>query len=123
MRFRISSGFSHSRPGLTPGQMPRSLLGRSITSWADGRIVIGGFAGSFGIEQNSISPGDEISFQVWNTQSGLGPAVHQVVAGSAAARILLSFKHDSTSGQAEVSTILWILPPVLHRVVVELNCE
>lgn len=53
-----------------------------IALWTDERIEIGGFAGSFGTEQNFIGPGDEISFQVWNPQTGLGPASFTVVASA-----------------------------------------
>ncbi|HEX4019926.1 MAG TPA: hypothetical protein VHX63_02180 [Acidobacteriaceae bacterium] len=53
-----------------------------IVSWTDERIEIGGFAGSFGTEQNFISPSDEIDFQVWNPQTGLGPASFNVVASA-----------------------------------------
>jgi hypothetical protein len=52
----------------------------SVASWTDTRIVIAGFGGAYGSEQNSVAAGDNLSFQVWNAQSGVGPAVFKVVA-------------------------------------------
>jgi len=51
-----------------------------VTTWTDTAIVIGGFAGSYGSERNSIDAGDQLEFQVWNAQSGSGPSVFSVVA-------------------------------------------
>jgi hypothetical protein len=52
----------------------------SVLSWTDTRIVIAGFGGAYGNDQNSVVAGDELSFQVWNAQSGVGPATFKVVA-------------------------------------------
>jgi hypothetical protein len=52
----------------------------SVASWTDTRIVIAGFGGAYGSEKNSVGAGDELSFQVWNAESGTGPAVYRVTA-------------------------------------------
>jgi tetratricopeptide (TPR) repeat protein len=59
-------------------------VGLNVTSWTDTKIVIEGFTGAYGTDQNFLREGDNIRFRVWNPQTGHGPAVYtSVVAGAA----------------------------------------
>ena len=53
-----------------------------ISSWTDREITFGGYTGGYGQGNWVVTEGDEIEVQVWNPQSGKGPAICQVVAGS-----------------------------------------
>jgi hypothetical protein len=54
----------------------------NVAQWTDGQIVISGFTGSYGGPGRSLHVGDQIQINVWNAQSGLGPAVYAVICGS-----------------------------------------
>jgi hypothetical protein len=45
-----------------------------VHQWEDTRIVLGGFSGAWGEYNYTIAVGDSIQVEVWNPQSGLGPA-------------------------------------------------
>jgi eukaryotic-like serine/threonine-protein kinase len=53
-----------------------------ISSRSSNEITFGGFTGDYGQGAWVVTQGDDIEVQVWNPQSGQGPAVCQVVAGS-----------------------------------------
>jgi hypothetical protein len=55
-----------------------------ISSWTDQEITFSGYAGAYGEGNWVVAEGDDIEIQVWNPQSGDGPAICQVVAGSGA---------------------------------------
>jgi len=52
-----------------------------ISSWTNTTIVFSGFAGDYGQYTWAVAKGDKIGIQVWNPQSGQGPATCEVVAG------------------------------------------
>jgi hypothetical protein len=52
-----------------------------ISSWTDTAIVFSGYTGDYGLYSWVVAEGDKIEVQVWNPQSGKGPATCQVVAG------------------------------------------
>jgi hypothetical protein len=54
----------------------------NIPSWTNTTIVFDGFTGDYGQNGWVISDGDHIKIQVWNPQSGKGPATCDVIAGS-----------------------------------------
>lgn len=54
----------------------------NILSWANTSIMFDGFTGDYGQNGWVISNGDHLKFQVWNPQSGKGPATCEVVVGS-----------------------------------------
>jgi len=62
-----------------PGSDKVTLI---VSSWTDTSIVISGFDGAYGAWGNSVSAGDTISFQLWNAQTGLGPATYSTVASA-----------------------------------------
>jgi hypothetical protein len=53
-----------------------------ISSWTDHQIIFGGYTGDYGQYNWAVTEGDDIEIQVWNPQSGDGPAICHVVAGS-----------------------------------------
>jgi hypothetical protein len=53
----------------------------SVTSWTPTSVTFSGLNGSYGQYNWSVSDGDQVEVQVWNPQSGKGPAVCTVVAG------------------------------------------
>ena len=54
------------------------LVTLAIVSWTDTRIVIGGFRGSYRQNNWKLNPGDNVLVEVWNPQTGAGPAVSTV---------------------------------------------
>ena len=57
--------------GRSPG---RNVVTCNIFSWTDSEISFSGFAGYYGQGGWVVSNGDDIEVEVWNTQSGKGPA-------------------------------------------------
>ena len=51
-----------------------------ISSWTNQKITFSGYTGNYGGSW-VITKGDDIEVQVWNPQSGKGPATYEVVAG------------------------------------------
>jgi len=59
-------------------------VGLNVTSWTDTKIVIEGFTGVYGTDQNVLREGDNIRFRVWNPQTREGPAIYtSAVSGTA----------------------------------------
>jgi hypothetical protein len=56
----------------------------NILTWNNTTIVFDGFTGGYGQNGWVISNGDRVKFQVWNPQSGKGPASCEVIVGSGA---------------------------------------
>ena len=54
----------------------------NVAKWTDSQIIISGFVGSYGGSSRSLHIGDQIQINVWNAQSGLGPAVYTVICSS-----------------------------------------
>jgi eukaryotic-like serine/threonine-protein kinase len=53
-----------------------------ISSWTASEITFGGFTGGYGTGTWVVSDGDDLEVQIWNPQSGQGPATCQVIVGS-----------------------------------------
>jgi Protein kinase domain len=53
-----------------------------ISSWTNTTIIFTGFAGSYGQYTWAVGKDDKLEVQVWNPQSGKGPATCEVVAGN-----------------------------------------
>ena len=62
----------HSGAGVTLG----------VSSWTNAQIVLSGLSGAYGTHGWCIKPGDQLSVQVWNAQTGHGPAVYPITASS-----------------------------------------
>jgi hypothetical protein len=56
----------------------------SVSSWTNNEITFTGFNGGYGTGTWVVNSGDVIEIQVWNAQSGKGPATYEVTAGGSA---------------------------------------
>jgi hypothetical protein len=71
-----------------------------VQKWEDTKIVLGGFSGAWGQFNYTLSKGDMCSIEVWNAQSGMGPATKTFrVRGAATAISLTSSANPSAFGQ------------------------
>lgn len=71
-----------------------------VMQWADSRIVLGGFSGAWGTFNYTLGKGDKEQVEVWNAQSGAGPATKYVrIQGAATTSTLYSSLNPSTHGQ------------------------
>jgi TonB family protein len=89
----------------------------AISTWTDKEISISGFAGDYGDGQNRIEPNDEISVEVWNAQTGSGPALFKNTAKSSVAGDAPAIARDSNGSIAvspEVAQALLLekTPPI-----------
>jgi hypothetical protein len=53
----------------------------NVSSWTNNEITFSGYTGDYGDGSWVVNSGDTIEIQVWNPQSGAGPAIYEVVAG------------------------------------------
>jgi hypothetical protein len=53
-------------------------VGLNITSWTDTQISIQGFTGPYGSNGWLLNNGDQALVQVWNAQTGAGPAAYRL---------------------------------------------
>ena len=60
------------------------LVTCDVSSWTNQEITFSGYTGDYGQSGYVVTEGDDIEVQVWNPQSGNGPAICQIVAGSGA---------------------------------------
>jgi len=88
------------------GYAPDGNTGYLIVNlWEDSQIVLGGFAGSYGENDWTLNIGDKIEIQVWNAQSGEGPAGKKgVVVAEETTTTLTSSPNPSTYGEAVTFT-------------------
>jgi len=71
-------------PALQAGYSPSNVVTLNVASWTDTQITITGFGSYYGSNGWVISPGDQVSFSVWNAQTGSGPATYQLTATTGA---------------------------------------
>jgi len=64
------------------GDPGTDLVTCDISSWTDQEITFSGYTGDYGQSNYVVAEGDNIEIQVWNPQSGKGPAICEIVAGS-----------------------------------------
>jgi len=53
----------------------------NVSRWTDTEIEVTGFAGAYGSDNRKLNAGDQIKFEVWNAQTGAGPAVMNAEIG------------------------------------------
>jgi hypothetical protein len=53
-------------------------VGLNVTSWTSTEITIQGFTGSYGVSGWILNHGDHAQVQVWNAQTGEGPALYNL---------------------------------------------
>lgn len=59
----------------------QDLVTLVVNSWTDSNIVLGGFAGSYGSNGWALSTGLGVEIEVWNAQTGNGPAIFNTTVG------------------------------------------
>jgi hypothetical protein len=52
----------------------------NVSSWTNNEITFSGYTGDYGNGSWVVNSGDQIEIQVWNPQSGKGPATYEVTA-------------------------------------------
>jgi len=71
-----------------------------VEGWEDSKIVLGGFSGAWGTHDYTLAKGNKEQVEVWNAQSGDGPAIEYVkIQGASTATTLSSSLNPSTYGQ------------------------
>jgi hypothetical protein len=76
-----------------------------VHQWEDTRIVLGGFSGAWGTSNYTIAAGDSIQIEVWNPQSGLGPAeITTTAVAEPTTTTLTSSPNPSADGEAVTFT-------------------
>ena len=69
--------------GTFQGNAETDLVALVVNSWTDSQIVLGGFGGAWGSYGWQLKAGDQVSFSVWNAETGGAPAsVTTTVVGS-----------------------------------------
>lgn len=93
-------------PGWQAGYEPyNDTVTLIVQKWEDSKIVLGGFSGAWGTYNYILSVGDQEQVEVWNPQTGLGPAQLVVtVAGESTTTTLTSMPNPSAKGQAVTFT-------------------
>ena len=76
-----------------------------VHEWTDTKIVLGGFSGAWGTHDYTIAVGDTIQVEVWNPQSGLGPAeITTTAVAEPTTTTLTSAPNPSADGEAVTFT-------------------
>jgi hypothetical protein len=71
-----------------------------VSSWSNTKIILGGFSGAWGTHNYTLAVGNSLTVQVWNAQTGAGPATKLVkVSGAAATVTLRSLPNPSAYGE------------------------
>jgi hypothetical protein len=71
-----------------------------VNSWTNTQITLGGFSGAWGTHNYTLAVGNSEKVQVWNAQTGAGPASKMVkVTGAATAIALTSSPNPSAYGE------------------------
>jgi len=95
-----------AKPGWQAGYKPyNDTVTLIVHEWEDSRIILGGFSGAWGQYNYTLAKGDSEQIEVWNPQSGSGPAtVTTTIVGEATATTLTSSPNPSTDGEAVTFT-------------------
>jgi len=72
-----------------------------VNSWTNSKIVLGGFSGQWGEFNYVLNLGDSVQVEIWNAQTGAGPATaYATVSPEPTATTLTSSPNPSDLGQA-----------------------
>lgn len=93
-------------PGWQAGYTPyNDTVTLIVNSWKNDKIVLGGFSGAWGTYNYTLAIGDSEQVEVWNAQSGEGPAtVYVTISGEVTKTTLTSSPNPSTLGEAVTFT-------------------
>jgi Bacterial Ig-like domain (group 3) len=90
-----------ANPGWQAGYSPfNDTVTLIVNSWQDHKITLGGFSGAWGTHNYTLAIGDSEQVEVWNAQTGEGPAiVYVTVVGETTTITLTSSPNPSTLGE------------------------
>jgi hypothetical protein len=93
-------------PGWQAGYAPyNDTVTLIVQKWEDSKIILGGFSGAWGTYNYTLSIGDAEQIEVWNPQSGLGPAeLTTTIVAEATTVTLTSAPNPSSEGEAVTFT-------------------
>jgi hypothetical protein len=95
-----------ANPGWQAGYKPfNDTVTLIVHKWEDSKIILGGFSGAWGQYNYTLAKGDSEQVEVWNPQTGNGPAVvTTTIVGEATTTTLTSSPNPSTEGEAVTFT-------------------
>jgi hypothetical protein len=90
-----------AQPGWQAGYAPyNDTVTLIVNSWTNTKITLGGFSGQWGMYNYTLAIGDSVQVEVWNAQSGAGPATAYVTVGPEITKTsLTSSPNPSTVGE------------------------
>jgi len=93
-------------PGWQAGYLPyNDTVTLIVQEWTNTKIVLGGFSGAWGTYNYTLAIGDSEQVEVWNAQTGDGPAtVYTTIVAEATTATLTSSPNPSTDGEAVTFT-------------------
>jgi hypothetical protein len=93
-------------PGWQAGYKPfNDTVTLIVHQWEDSKIILGGFSGAWGQFDYILTIGDSEQVEVWNPQTGSGPAtVTTTIVAEATTTTLTSAPNPSTDGEAVTFT-------------------
>src|ERR1022692_2517197 len=95
-----------ANPGWQAGYKPfNDTVTLIVHKWEDSKIILGGFSGAWGENNYTLAKGDSEQVEVWNPQTGNGPAeVTVTIVAEATTTTLTSSPNPSTGGEAVTFT-------------------
>lgn len=95
-----------ANPGWQAGYSPyNDTVTLIVLKWEDSEIVLGGFSGAWGQYNYTLTKGDSEQVEVWNPQSGNGPAaVTTTIVREPTTTTLTSSTNPSADGEAVTFT-------------------
>jgi len=95
-----------ANPGWQAGYKPyNDTVTLIVHKWEDTKIILGGFSGAWGEFNWTLAKGDSEQVEVWNPQTGNGPAeVTVTIVGEATTTTLKSSPNPSADGEAVTFT-------------------
>lgn len=98
----ISLTDESANPGWEAGYAPyNDTVTLIVQKWTDTKIVLGGFSGQWGQYDYILTVGDAEQIEIWNPQTGSGPAqVTTTIVGAETTTTLKSAPNPSAVGQA-----------------------
>lgn len=95
-----------ANPGWQAGYAPyNDTVTLIVQQWSDSKIILGGFSGQWGEYNYTLAVGDSVQLEVWNPQTGAGPAqVTETVVGEETTTTLTSSPNPSADHEAVTFT-------------------
>lgn len=95
----LTRGWQAGYVGSYWGYYTENAVTLSVVSWQDNLITLGGFSGAWGQNNWTLNVGDSEEIDVWNPQSGNGPASTTTPVTTTASSFVTITVQDLTTGQ------------------------